>query len=367
MTSTPGRGQHVHALPAAELRAAARAGAPGAAVAGCARAALAALSAPQRAAERLARRSAVATTARALAAGRPRAADRRGRRRLRAATARRGARARLQGVVVAARRRAVALAREFRPDAITLDIRLPDIDGWRVLRSAQGRPRDPPHPGAGHLGRRRARERSYALGAVACSPSRSRREATLDAAFGRAARACVERRSAICWCSTATRAAGRDPGELLGDSGRRGRRRATASEALARCRRSGSTASWSTARADGDRPRCRDAAQARSALGARRSVSLRARRALSRGERRADARCRTRRALKHVRSLERLLDETALSCTAASRLPEAKRKLLRRLHATDEALAGAHGADRRRRRPQHLRDDEPARDAAACR
>jgi CheY-like chemotaxis protein len=35
---------------------------------------------------------------------------------------------------------AVALARDLEPDAVTLDIRLPDIDGWRVLRTLKGDP-----------------------------------------------------------------------------------------------------------------------------------------------------------------------------------------------------------------------------------
>ena len=38
-----------------------------------------------------------------------------------------------KGVVAQRGSAALALAREIKPDAITLDIRLPDVDGWRVL------------------------------------------------------------------------------------------------------------------------------------------------------------------------------------------------------------------------------------------
>jgi CheY-like chemotaxis protein len=38
-----------------------------------------------------------------------------------------------RGIVATRGASAVALAREFRPSAITLDIRLPDVDGWRIL------------------------------------------------------------------------------------------------------------------------------------------------------------------------------------------------------------------------------------------
>ena len=38
-----------------------------------------------------------------------------------------------KGVVAQRGAAALALAREFKPDAITLDIHLPDLDGWRVL------------------------------------------------------------------------------------------------------------------------------------------------------------------------------------------------------------------------------------------
>ena len=38
-----------------------------------------------------------------------------------------------KGLVTSLGAAALAMAREYKPDAITLDICLPDIDGWRVL------------------------------------------------------------------------------------------------------------------------------------------------------------------------------------------------------------------------------------------
>ena len=38
-----------------------------------------------------------------------------------------------KGLVTSLGAAALAMAREYKPDAITLDIFLPDIDGWRVL------------------------------------------------------------------------------------------------------------------------------------------------------------------------------------------------------------------------------------------
>src|SRR6185369_12376470 len=38
-----------------------------------------------------------------------------------------------KGLVTSLGAAALALAREYKPDALTLDIYLPDIEGWRVL------------------------------------------------------------------------------------------------------------------------------------------------------------------------------------------------------------------------------------------
>ena len=38
-----------------------------------------------------------------------------------------------KGLVTSLGAAALAMAREYKPDAVTLDICLPDIDGWRVL------------------------------------------------------------------------------------------------------------------------------------------------------------------------------------------------------------------------------------------
>jgi len=52
---------------------------------------------------------------------------------------------------------AISLAREFKPRAITLDIRLSDMTGWSLLDSSEARSGHPPHPRDCHF---RSRERA---------------------------------------------------------------------------------------------------------------------------------------------------------------------------------------------------------------
>ncbi|MGC4076085.1 MAG: ATP-binding protein [Rubrivivax sp.] len=52
---------------------------------------------------------------------------------------------------------AIKLAGDLKPAAITLDINLPDIDGWRVLEPPEGRPDAAAHPRPRHHDRRGAR------------------------------------------------------------------------------------------------------------------------------------------------------------------------------------------------------------------
>jgi HAMP domain-containing protein/CheY-like chemotaxis protein/signal transduction histidine kinase len=62
---------------------------------------------------------------------------------------------------------AMSLAREFRPDAITLDVRLPDMSGWALLDRLKHEPQTahiPVHIISGHENNRRG----FALGATTC-------------------------------------------------------------------------------------------------------------------------------------------------------------------------------------------------------
>ena len=68
--------------------------------------------------------------------------------------------------------------------------------------------------------------------------------------------------------------------------------------------------------------------------------------------------------LKDVQSPERLFDETALFLhRVVADLPEPKRRMLERLHGSNDVLRGTQGAGRRRRCAQHLRADERARES----
>jgi CheY-like chemotaxis protein len=76
---------------------------------------------------------------------------------------------------------AIALAREFQPDAITLDVRLPDMSGWTLLDRLKHDPTTahiPVHVISGHENNKRG----FALGAMSCMPKDVSKE-SLDEVF----------------------------------------------------------------------------------------------------------------------------------------------------------------------------------------
>ena len=102
---------------------------------------------------------------------RSRAADRRQRPGLRRTSRwKRPARSGFKGLVTPSGAAALALARDFQPHAILLDISLPDIDGWRVLRAAEARSRRAAHSGLRRLDGRPARSTGLKLGARGVLP-----------------------------------------------------------------------------------------------------------------------------------------------------------------------------------------------------
>ena len=88
----------------------------------------------------------------------------------------------LKGLVALRGAAAIRLAREFRPSAISLDVRLPDMSGWTVLDLLKHNPETrhiPIHVISGHENNRQG----FVLGALSCVQKTSAAE-SLDKVFG---------------------------------------------------------------------------------------------------------------------------------------------------------------------------------------
>jgi len=85
-----------------------------------------------------------------------------------------------RGLVTALGASALALTREYNPDGITLDIHLPDIDGWRVLERLK---KDPAtrHVPVYVISTDEARDRALTSGSLAFVPKPIQRREILDA------------------------------------------------------------------------------------------------------------------------------------------------------------------------------------------
>ena len=78
-----------------------------------------------------------------------------------------------KGLVTSLGAAALAMTRDYKPDAVTLDICLPDIDGWRVLERLKNDVTTR-HIPVCVISTEEAREPALGLGALAVCPSRSR-------------------------------------------------------------------------------------------------------------------------------------------------------------------------------------------------
>ena len=170
------------------------------------------------------------------------AADRRGRSALRAHPARLARGKGFKGIVANRGQQALALAREYLPTAITLDVFLPDMLGWTVLNNLKLDPTHAPHPGADAVGRGGAPARPVARRVLLpgqagdhrrargrVRPAQGLRRAAHQAAAGRSRTTTASARaSSSCSATTTSRST------AVGDR-RRGARRRCASSAFDCC------------------------------------------------------------------------------------------------------------------------------------
>jgi CheY-like chemotaxis protein len=243
-----------------------------------------------------------------------------------------------KGVVTGRGDTGVALARRFRPDAITLDLRLPELDGWKVLDLLKHDPATR-HIPVHIISATDQRQRALELGAIAHLTKPVERQAlaeALDRLTSFAARKL--RRLLVVEDDETQRMA---IVELIGNGDVETTPVASGTEALAAL----AAEHYDCVVLDLGLPdmtgvslieRIRDAT-----ADAPVPIVIYTGKELTRREEAQLRRLAETIIIKDVRSPERLLDETALFLhRVEARLPEPKRRMLRELHRSDPVLTG---------------------------
>jgi len=233
---------------------------------------------------------------------------------------------------------AIALAREYTPDTITLDIRLPDIDGWKVLERLKN-DLNTRHIPVHVISTDEEGERALALGAASVLAKPIKTKATLDAAFA-AIRQGVERTCGQLLVADGDEDECRAIIDLCGGDDVRVAAAASAAEALALLSETEfDCVVLGSALADQSGLDLAEAIV--KSDGRRRPALLLYDAKLSKKEEVQLRRLAQAGVIKEVQSPERLVDQTALLLhRRVAQLPAAKREMLEKLHRNDAVLAG---------------------------
>jgi signal transduction histidine kinase/DNA-binding response OmpR family regulator/HAMP domain-containing protein len=232
---------------------------------------------------------------------------------------------------------ALMLAREFAPDIVTLDIRLPDMDGWRVLDRLKGDMKAR-HIPIYVISTDDGRERALSRGAVGFTskpiPTRSILESTFEVIVG-----IVERNRRTLLVVDADQESREKILDLVGGDDVLTLGAGTAAEAHA-LSESGPIDCVSVTLRSRINYSLLERLFRAPALSAAPVVFYAARDLSVKEEQKVKSVCHAP-AIRVVKSPERLLDETALFLhREVGRLPESKKQLLIDLHQTDSVLAG---------------------------
>ncbi|MGH7859905.1 MAG: response regulator, partial [Candidatus Binatia bacterium] len=247
----------------------------------------------------------------------------------------------MKGLVAASGVAAVTLAHEYHPDAITLDIRLPDIDGWRVLDRLKS-DLETRHVPVHIISTDEDGRRGLALGAVEAIAKPIRSREILDEVFAGIRRS-IESRPKTLLVAVADGEVRRRIVGWMNEAGVEAAPVATAAEAVAGLE--ANPLGFGCAVLDPFLPEGGGLDLAERIAGPTSTrklpVILYAPRDLSKKEEAQLKRLAATGPVKEVKSLERLLDQAALFLHLPSAsLPPEKREVIEKLHRSESVLAG---------------------------